>query len=889
VATYRLQLHRDFGFDDAAALCDHLRALGVSHVYCSPSLQAVPGSMHGYDVVDPTRLSTELGGETAHARLRAACATQGLGLLLDVVPNHMAAHAGNPWWWDVLEDGQRSPWAPFFDVDWEAPLDPALRGRVLLPILGDHLGRCCERGEVRLERRREDGRIVMRYHAESAPLSLPSLAGLLDGAARSCGSAVLHAAARGAAALADASLGVEERQRRRVAVWAEIRDACTEDDDAARALDAQLDTVNADAAALVALLQRQNHRPARWQLAARVAGYRRFFDVSSLVALRAEDPRTFRATHALVLDMVRDGGLDGLRIDHVDGLRDLAAYLRELRAQCGEGAWIVVEKILGAGETLPDDWPVAGSTGYDFGALSTRLLTDPSGETRLLQLHASLGGGVDLAAETRRAKREVMDGALRGDVDRLALLLRDVCAGRPRHSDHALDELRAALVELIAALPVYRTYAVPGHDASAEDAARMRCARDAAAAARPDLDRELLDLVGSLVVDAAERDGDAAATELVQRLQQLSAAVMAKGVEDTLFYRFVPLAALNEVGGAPLPFSLAADDFHAHNRLVQQRWPEALLATTTHDTKRSEDVRARLVLLAEMPERWAATVRAWSGRNAAHRSGAGRPDALAEHLLYQSMVGAWPVDRERMLAYMEKASREAKLHTSWTEPAAKYDAALRRFVAGVYADAGFLAEVEAFVAGLLEPGRANALALALLKLTSPGVPDLYQGTELWTLSLVDPDNRRPVDFAERRRLLEQSRHITAVEAWRVHAGSGLPKLLLTRRALQLRRRCPELFDARGDYTPLPARGARADHAVAFARGAPAGAVTVVPRFPLTLAGDWADTTVAVPEGEWHDQLTGARRRGGGDLPLGELLGEFPVALLARQPCAEDAA
>jgi (1->4)-alpha-D-glucan 1-alpha-D-glucosylmutase len=808
LGTYRLQLRREFGFDDAAALCGYLGDLGVSHLYCSPSLQAAPGSAHGYDVVDPSRLSSELGGEEGFARLCAAASAAGLRLLLDVVPNHMAARPENPWWWDVLAHGEGSAVARHFDVDWESRLEPSLRGRVLLPVLGDHLGRCVESGDVRIE-----GEVV-RYPGGIAPL---------------------------AAVQGDSVLSV---------------------------------------------LQRQPYRLARWRLGPRILNWRRFFDITSLVALRAEQPETFEATHALTLDLVRRGDVDGLRVDHVDGLRDPLAYLRRLRQACGEDTWIVVEKILAADESLPSEWPVQGTTGYEFCALATRLLVHPDGESPLLALHGSLGGAVDLDAEVRRAKRQIMATSLQADVDRLALLLHDVCAVRPRHGDHGLDELRAALVELIAALPVYRTYAVAGRDASAEDAARLRGACRAALAARPDLDAELLELVCRLVLDAAAREGDAAALELVQRFQQVSSAVMAKGVEDTVFYRVVPLAALNEVGGAPLPFALSLDDFHRHNARVQQHWPEALLATTTHDTKRSEDVRARLALLAEMPAEWEATVRAWHGRNAVHRSGPDLPDAVAEHLLYQSMVGAWPVDRERMLAYMEKASREAGLHTSWTDPSPEYDSALRRLVEGVYRDEPFLAAVEELVRRLTEPGRVNALALALLKLASPGVPDIYQGCESWALSLVDPDNRRPVDYASRRALLEQSRRVCAAEAWRRHAGSGLPKLLLVRRALRLRARHPELFDARGAYLPLPARGGRADHVVAFARGESPGAVAVVPRFPLRLRGDWQDTALALPAGEWHDQLTGAVRRG--EVAVAELLRDFPVALLAREAFTEPA-
>jgi (1->4)-alpha-D-glucan 1-alpha-D-glucosylmutase len=459
----------------------------------------------------------------------------------------------------------------------------------------------------------------------------------------------------------------------------------------------------------------------------------------------------------------------------------------------------------------------------------------------------------------------VMAQTLAADVLRLVALLRDICAQRPRHRDHTDEELRVAVSELIAALPVYRTYR-----GDADDERRLQAAVAEVRRLRPEVDAELLSLIVALVLD-----GD---SDFGMRLPQLAAAVMAKGMEDTTFYRVVTLAALNEVGGGPRPFSATIEHFHAHNALVQEKWPQTLLATTTHDTKRSEDVRARLVLLAEMPEEWAATVLAWRDRNVRHRRG-DLPDAVMECLLYQSMVGAWPIDRERMLAYMDKASREAKLHTSWIDPSPAYDAALRDFVVALYGDEDFLESVAAFVAPLVTPGRVNALSTLLLKLTSPGVPDVYQGCESWALSLVDPDNRRPVDFAARRALLTRAHEVSAAQAWRDEADTGLPKLLLLHRALKLRERRPELFGAAGAYTPLQVRGDAASHAIAYARGATPGAVTVVPRLPLGLR-DWSDTAVSLPDGEWLDQLCG--QRFAGETRVADLLRDFPVALLARE-------
>ena len=734
-------------------------------------------------MVDPARLSDDLGGAAGFSVLADTVRDADMGLLVDVVPNHMAADAANPWWWDVLENGERSRYASWFDVDWSSMLDAGLRGRVLLPVLGEDLETVVQRGELRLERR-GDGPVVARYHDMSWPIAPASLP------------------------------------------------------------DVPIEAVNASPTVLLGVLDTQAYRLVEWRAGMPMVNYRRFFDITSLVALRAEDPDVFVATHALVLDLVRRGDVDGLRIDHVDGLRLPRDYLERLRAAAGDDAWIVVEKILGDGEPLASDWPVQGTTGYDFTALSTRVQTDPRGEAPLSERLRDMGGTPDFAAAVREAKLQVMEQTLAADVSRLVVLLRRVLRRREPEVARSDEELRRAVLEMVAAVPVYRTYA---------------------------------DL------DDVESLGDGDAAELVLRFQQLCAAVAAKGVEDTAFYRVVTLASLDEVGGGPLPFSASVADLHAHNAAIQRRWPETLLATTTHDTKRSGDVRARLALLSEMPQRWARTVLAWRDRNAGRWRGA-EPDGVMELLLYQTLVGAWPIERARMLAYMDKASREAKLRTSWIDPSPEYDRALRGFVDAVYDDQAFMAEVAAVVAPLVTPGRVNALATALLLLTSPGVPDVYQGCEVWTLSLVDPDNRRPVDYEQRRALLRRSREVTAAVAWREEAESGLPKLLLTRRALRLRARRSELFGRDGAYRPLEVAGERAAHVIAFGRGVAPGAVTVVPRLVLGVGGDWGDTRVSLPDGAWFDQLGG--RRVAGDVPVAELLGDFPVALLAREPFEE---
>ncbi len=887
LSTYRVQLRAEFDLDAAAGIADYLADLGVSHLYCSPYLQAAPGSTHGYDVVDPTRVSDELGGDAAHRRLCEALAAQGLGQVLDVVPNHMALDGrANRWWWDVLENGPSSRWAEFFDVDWEPP-EARLRNLVLLPILGDHYGRVLEAGEIRLGR--AGGRFEVRYHEHLMPVAPRSLDGLLHGAAARCGVAELAFLADAFGALPEAALtdaaSTARRHRDKEVLAGLLARLIEERLEVATAVDAEVAAVNGEPDRLDALLGRQNYRLAFWRLAGRELDYRRFFDVPTLIGLRVERERVFGESHALVLDWVSRGVVDGLRIDHPDGLYDPAGYCRRLRA-AAPAAWLVVEKILLAGERLPADWPVDGTTGYDFLNLAGGLFVDPAGEGALSGLWTALtGGGVDWLALARDGKLEVLGDLLAADVNRLAELFLAVCEEHRRHRDHSRHDLAHALREVAADLAVYRTYvrAAAGW-VSDEDRARIEAAVAAAKERRGDLAADLFDWLGAVLL-LRVRGG--AAAELAMRFQQVSAPAMAKGVEDTALYRFGRLLALNEVGGDPGRFGVAPEEFHARCRETAERWPCTLLATSTHDTKRGEDVRARLALLSEIPQRWAAAVRRWWARNACYRQGGESaapgapavPDAAGEYMLYQVLVGAWPLRGERAAAYLEKAAREARGQTSWTRPDAVYEQGLRDFLAALDGDADWQADLAEFVAPLVEPGRVNALAQTLLKLTAPGVPDIYQGCELWTLSLVDPDNRRPVDFALRRRLLER---LAGAAPEEIMAGmeEGLPKLWVVRQALHLRRRRPDCFGAGAGYLPLAARGARAGHAVAFCR---AGAVvTVVPRLVLGLGGDWSDTEITLPGGgRWWNELTGDEVAAG-PCALADLLRRFPVALLSRR-------
>ena len=876
-ATYRVQLHANFTLDDAAALADYLAALGVSHLYCSPVLQAAPGSTHGYDVVDPTRINVELGGEEAFGRLREALALRGLSQVLDIVPNHMAIGGReNAWWWDVLENGPSSRYARYFDVDWDPP-EAKLRNVVLMPILGERYGQALDSGRIRLAR--DGGGFCVSYYDNVLPVAPRSLDAVIAPAAERAASDELAFLASAVAALPPASVtdavSAARRHRDKETLRSLLADLCSRDARVAAALDERVEEINADAAMLDDLLERQNYRLTYWRAAERELDYRRFFDINTLVGVRAEDASVFDDTHALVLRLVAEGALDGLRVDHVDGLRDPAAYLQRLRERA-PGAWIVVEKILEPGERLPAAWPIAGTTGYDFLNLATGLYIDPAAEQALTAFYGDFTGQpVEYAALVREKKHLVLRETLASDVNRLTALWLTICQRHRRYRDYTRHELHEALREVIACFPVYRTY-VQAETATVreEDIRIVAEAVEAARRLRPDLDADLFTFLSDLLLMRVRGELE---TELAMRFQQLTGPAMAKGVEDTVFYCYNRLISLNEVGGDPGRFGTGVEAFHAACAATQIHWPNTMLTTSTHDTKRSEDVRARISLLSELPGQWAEAVRRWSAHNERYRR-SDLPDRNAEYLLYQTLVGAWPLSVERATAYMEKVVREAKLYTSWTAQNAEYEQALRGFVEGALTDGEFVEDLERFVAPLVEPSWVSALSQALLKLTAPGVPDIYQGTELWDLSLVDPDNRRLVDYELRRRLLAELEGATPEGIWE-RRDEGLPKLWLIRTALRLRAERRDAFGPRGAYVPLLARGAKAAHVVAFSRGG--AIVTVAPRLVLGLGGAWDDTTIEMPAGRWRNELTGDMYEGG-TVAVGELLRRFPVALLSRE-------
>jgi (1->4)-alpha-D-glucan 1-alpha-D-glucosylmutase len=877
VATYRLQFQPGFGFDQAAEVVPYLSDLGISHLYTSPCLQAAAGSVHGYDIVDPGRVSGELGGAGAHARLCETLRSAGLGRMIDVVPNHMAIAGGeNPWWWDVLEDGPSSRYANYFDVDWDAS-EERWPNKVLLPVLGNHYGRILEGGELQLSH--EAGVFALHYHDHLFPVDPSSLAELLGRAAESCGSETLAFLAESHARLPRPTVTAREaveRRHRDKAVLLNLRARlCRDEPEADAAINAEVARLNRDPDALDSLIDRQNYRPAFWRTASRDLGYRRFFDIKDLAGLRVEDIEVFRAVHALPIDWVQKGWVQGLRIDHPDGLREPAEYFHRLREACPD-AWIVAEKILGPGEKLPSGWPIAGTTGYDFLNLVGGLFVDPKGRDDLTRIYENFTGSrTDFAGVAHACKRLVLRELLGSEINRLTSLFVAVCERHRRHRDYTRHELQETLREMAACFPAYRSYVSASRNVvNREDERAVDEAVKRAVAERPDLDPELFRFLEALLL---LRVTGTLEGELAMRFQQLTGPAMAKGVEDTALYRFNRLVALNEVGGDPGRFGISLQQFHEACAAAQADHPQALLASTTHDTKRSEDVRARLWLLSEIPTRWGDAVSRWAEHNARHRSGK-VPDRNTEYLFYQTLVGAWPIDRERVRTYMEKAVREAKVHTTWRRRNEVYERGLDHFIRAVWEDEPFRADLEGFVTGLAKPGRINSLAQTLIKLTAPGVPDIYQGTELWSLTLVDPDNRRPADFALRRRLLDESARLSPEEML-ARMDEGLPKLWIVRQALHLRRMRPEVFGPGGGYRPLYARGAKSAHVVAFVRGE--AAVSVAPRLILRLNGEWADTELELPAGRWQNVLTGDNVAGGA-VRLHDLLGRFPVCLLVRE-------
>lgn len=858
-ATYRIQFHKGFTFEDGAQLAPYLAQLGISHLYASPILHARAGSTHGYDVVDHRRINPELGGEEAFREMAAALRAQGLGIVLDIVPNHMAVGgADNPWWLDVLEKGAASPFAHYFDIDWNPP-GGALRNKVLAPFLGAPYGEILQSGDLKLIWDEVLGRLAFAYHEHRFPLRGSDYAEV-------CGETA--------------------PQEADLSDWQEPE-------------------------ALHTLLERQHFRLAWWRTASDQINWRRFFTINDLAALRVEDPRVFEAVHAKVLDLYAEGLIDGVRIDHVDGLTYPERYCRHLRKRLEERAderpeaapkgraYIVVEKILAAHEALPADWQVEGTTGYELMNDLSAVQHDPAGAGPLSRLWAQTSlQPAEFGPVERLARQQVLLTAFEGPLNTTARACQELTPGAIAAHDVTAPALRRALVAIVEEFRAYRTYAT-GEDDSPPAGPWFTAAVAAARGASVPVDQAAIDYFAQ-VMDGPDYPPSPARERAVRLFNQLTAPVAAKAVEDTAFYRYGRLLSRNDVGFDAAEFALEPDAFHQRMRTRANAMPHALSTTATHDHKRGEDARARLAVLSEIATDWAAAAAEWFKINAPLRG----PllDGGDEYQLYQTLVGAWPLDlrsddrdglaqfAQRICGWREKSLREAKLRTSWADPDAAFETENRRFVETLLdpaCSATFLESLSGFVNRIAPAGALNALVQTAQRCTLPGVPDLYQGGEFWDLSLVDPDNRRPVDYDARQVALAAGDDpAAALTQWH----DGRVKQALIARLLLLRQQEPDLF-ADGDYEPLAVSGARADHVIAFLRRRhDRAALVAVPRLcavaciaagaPLPDTGFWQDTRVEAPDGVWQDALGNGMQ---GSFACADLFARLPVAVLHYRP------
>lgn len=943
-STYRLQFNRQFTFAQAREIVPYLHALGLSDCYASPYFQARAESLHGYDITDHNKLNAAIGSREEYDAWIAELHAHGMGQIVDFVPNHMGiGEPLNQWWMDVLENGPSSIYAPYFDIQWK-PLKTGLQDKVLLPILGDQYGRVLERGELKVQF--DAGAFFLRYYDHEFPIAPSTYRHILEIALEKLSpfrNEDFYAEFQSIiTALEYLPLRTEtdperlaERVREKEVIKRRIERRCHEAPDVQAAVAQAVTQINGTPGeprsfdALDLLLNDQSYRLAFWRVAAEEINYRRFFDVNDLAALRMELPEVFDATHRLLLELIGAGAVTGVRVDHPDGLYLPKEYFEKLQRSCaaalglplpqdGRAIYLLVEKILAGSETLRQDWPVHGTTGYEFGRLVAGLLVDASAEPAITKtFQRFIGHSMHFGHLVYAKKRLVMRLSLANDVNVLGDMLDRLSEKNRWFRDFTLDALARAVRETVACFPVYRTYVTPGQPVSEEDRAVIERAVMAAKRRNPALEESVFNFLRDILLFRFPENLDEEAREahehFVLKFQQSTGPIMAKGLEDTAFYIYNRLAALNEVGGEPQHFGLSVDDFHQRNLERQRDWPATLLATSTHDTKRSEDVRARMVAISEVPQLWRSNLQRWRVINRRAKrmlDDAAAPDANEEYLFYQTLLGTWPMDAagqpettvgaeyiERIQAYMAKALKEAKVNTSWIQPNEQWDAAMHEFVSRVLDSSPqnkFLPSFLPLAEEIARLGAINSLAQLVLKLTVPGVPDIYQGNEIWDFSLVDPDNRRPVDYAHRRKLLDSlvgARPEELLQNWL----DGRIKLFVTQRLLRFRRDHPALFQE-GGYLPLTATGAFADCCVGFIREHQGEwLAVVVPRvssrvgFP-PIGEKWKDTIVTLPESLSRDgarELFTARDllANNGALKLSEAMAMLPVAAYANQGAA----
>jgi len=873
--TYRIQLNKDFTFDDTAKLADYFSVLGISHLYSSPCLKASPGSSHGYDVVDYSTINDELGGMKGLKWLDRRLKEKELGIVLDIVPNHMAITGQeNRWWWDVLENGPSSLYSSYFDVDWEFP--PELpSNKILLPILGDHYGKVIEAKEILIQRLEQN--FIIRYYDHVLPASPKSLVEILFPVNNKLNSDELGFIVSALHHLPPPSLTdrtqMKSRNRDKHVIFMLLARILEDKPHIRKMIDEEIETINSNLSKLDTFLEKQNYRLSFWKTARTDLGYRRFFDINNYVALRMEDPEVFEETHRMIFTLIKKHIIQGLRIDHIDGLLDPEGYLCLLREKTDD-IWTIVEKILHREETLPKSWPVAGTTGYDFMNEVSGLFVKKENEHKFTDFYSEFSGeSRNYEALLYESKKQIIVNILASDLNRLTIKLLKICQQKRRYRDYSKDELSEVLSEYITQLHVYRTYARTRNCPAADhDTSVIASAIEKAKMNKENIDPALFDFLRDLCMCQSEKKIE---IDFVLQLQQLTGPVMAKGMEDTLFYRYNRFVMLNEVGGDPSLFGIDKENFHKKQAFRGKKYPSSMLSTSTHDTKRSEGVRARLAVISEIPEIWKDFVIKCSHNNTRYKKN-NVPENNMEYLLYQTVVGAWPISNDRLSAYVVKAAREAKVYTSWIRQEKEYEENLSHFIDSVMQDEAFLKYVDDFVSPIIYYGRINSLAMVLFKLTSPGVPDIYQGTELWDLSLVDPDNRRQIDYETRMNLLNE---ITEMNVKKImeRMDDGLPKLWLIHKTLSFRKQYPELFSLK-QYQGISADGEKSRHIEGFLRGD--DIVVVVPRLLKSMGNSWENTNIKIPEGKWLNILD-EKEYNGPAIKAEDLFGIFPVSLLVR--------
>jgi (1->4)-alpha-D-glucan 1-alpha-D-glucosylmutase len=928
ISTYRLQFNRRFGFKDATEIIPYLQKLGISDIYSSPFFRSRPDSDHGYDVSNHNELNPPIGTRNDFDAMVAALRERGMGQIADFVPNHMGIiDPQNEWWMDVLENGASSRFAQFFDIDWD-PLKEALRNKVLLPVLGDQYGRVLERGEFHL--RFEEGAFYLTYFDWVFPLNPRTYHFLLRIALEKLSQysdedmyldleSILTALEYLPPRTHIDDEKIRERAREKEVIKRRILRLCRECPQVGEAIELAIRQIEGHVGQahsfdkLDQLLDAQAYRLSYWKVAAEEINYRRFFDVNELAAIRVENPVVFDTIHKFLFELLEARSITGLRIDHVDGLRDPRQYLASLQrryselvdgdsAEPGRGLYLIVEKIFAEDEKLRSDWPVYGTTGYDFTADITQLLVDSSHGEKFSKIYRDfIERYVHFDSLIYEKKKLVMDVSLASDIESLGHMLSDVSERDRLHRDFTLDSLRTVVRESIACFPVYRTYI--SAEAGVSEADRQVILRAVRAAKRRNaaIDTSIFDFLRDILLlekfdDYSDTEARQLRLEFVLKFQQCTGPIMAKGLEDTAFYIFNRLAALNEVGGSPQQFGLSLERFHEKNRARLADQPGTLLASTTHDTKRSEDTRARMAVLSELPDEWQKWIHEWRSLNSSWKSsieGDSAPSANEEYLVYQTLLGTWPFSTEevnevyveRIQRYMLKAIKEAKVNSSWIQPNEDWEAAVKKFIAGILGpDHGFRTKFEPATTKIAWHGMLNSLAQTILKFTLPGVPDIYQGNELWDFSLVDPDNRRPVDFTLRAQLLEEVQKENADDLFK-NWKDGRIKMLITSRLLHLRRMAPALFES-GGYYSLYAQGELSDCCVAFSREMDSKMILViVPRFSARLATaesgfDWKETELLIDRTlpPMIDQLTGRTLKPGSDTLSLKSLNTFPYAV-----------